>query len=128
MINKEEKKIILKQGWGIEETEDGLVLNFNGRYGDTNVEQRDFFGIANYIGITKLWVEEDDKSILDTIARYRRDYGYGERFINSILDEDDCVVRDLRDYGIGYREMVLGLEEFDVVLEELFNGLDSLTR
>ena len=128
MINKEEKKIILEQGWGIEETVDGLVLNFNGRYGNSKVEQGNFFGIANHIGITKLWVEEEDKSVLDTIARYRRNYGYGDRFINSILDEDGCVVMDLRDYGIGYREMVLGLEEFDTVLEELFNGLDSLTK
>lgn len=127
MINKAQQEIALKQGWTIEHTPDGLVLNFDGSYGRNIVEQRNFFRKANYWGITKLWVEDDETNLLDTIARYRRQYGYGERFINSVLDEDDCVI-DLRDDGVGYREMVLGLEEYDRILEELFNGLDSLTR
>lgn len=118
MINKNQIKVALKKGWTVEETEDGLVLNYS---------VGNLFEIFNYYGLTKLWLEEDE-NLLDTICRYRRQYGYGETFINKMLDEDICVVEDLRRDGVSYRDMVLGLEEYDAILEDLFVGLDELTR
>ena len=123
MINKTQKQILLSQGWTIEETIDGVVLNFNGNWNAKDVKHRDFFRKANFLGITKLWMEEDE-DLLETISRYRNQYGYGDRFINNILDEDDCIL-DLRRNDVSYTEIIDGLIEYDEVLEKLFNKLDE---
>ena len=126
MINEKQKRIAMEQGWTIEESIDGIVLVLNGDLRHTkNVE---FFRIASYIGVTRLWMEEEDGyNLVETICRYRRTYGYGDAFINNILDEDECQnVIQLREYKINYIDILDGLVEYDNKIDELFQAITEL--
>lgn len=126
MINEKQKQIAMEQGWTIEESIDGIVLVLNGDLRHT--KNVDFFRRASYIGVTRLWMEEEDgDNLVETICRYRRTYGYGDAFINNILDEDECQnVIQLREYKINYIDILDGLVEYDNKIDELFQAVTEL--
>lgn len=127
-INEKQKQVVINNGWKIEESEDGIAVILDGSIKWT--ENTKFFKKASYLGISRLWLDEDDNDNLEnTICRYRRQYGYGNAFINNILDEDECAnVIELRSFKISYKDIINGVEELDVKIEELYVALVNASQ